>query len=463
MVNGIPGSSHGNAAGASARSGALAPPKPGTFASSDEGTAGSGAPAAIAASTGQNGQDSPRAGLIEELVSNSAHYPLANAVLEILLVREVGFQLGIEVFAMFAAAVVQAYVLVQARRAAAPRPLLGNLVGPTVFSLITAVVSGPAMLASPNYVAYWFFSVVIGTLQWAQLRLDIRGKEALLLMESMVRASILLATYWIFEIFIDRHYATLSGFLSDNSHLYVTIVIPVLGIFLGIANVSRLRSRALLASMNTRLQTLSEWCWGSNIVCTAMSDPAALKPSRQMRTLLFMDIRRFTPWCERHVAAEVTEMLETFYRACEDVWSRHTFVSARLTADQILLVFADPDEAARAALELRSEVEAALSPYGLRAGMGINTGQVVEGLIGGRSKKVYEVVGDCANAASRICQAAKGGEILISEASARRLKHPFALGPSFEVSAKGKDGDIKVYRLVGGEASPGPDFSASPV
>jgi len=458
MASGIPGSSHGNAAGAPTRSGALASPKQMTSAPLDEGTAGRAAPETIAAAIDENGQDSPRARLIEELVSNSAHYPVANAVLEILLVREAGFQLGIEVFAMFAAAVVQAYVLVQARRAATPRPVLGNLVGPTVFSLITVVVSGPAMLTSPNYLAYWAFSAVIGTLQWAQLRVDIRGKEALLLLESMVRASILLATYWIFEIYIDRHYATLSGFLSDNSHIYVTIVIPVLGVFLGIANVARLRSRSLLGSMNTRLKTLSEWCWGSNIVCRAISDPTALEPSRQMRTLLFMDIRRFTPWCERHVAAEVTEMLETFYRACEDVWSRHTFVSARLTADQILLVFVDPDEAASTALELRSEVEAALSPYGLRAGTGINTGQVVEGLIGGRSKKVYEVVGDCANAASRMCQTAKGGEILISEASVRRLRNGFALGSPFEVSAKGRDGTIKVYALVGGAGSSGRDL-----
>jgi class 3 adenylate cyclase len=124
-------------------------------------------------------------------------------------------------------------------------------------------------------------------------------------------------------------------------------------------------------------------------------------------------------------------------------------VSARLTADQVLLVFADPDEAISTALELRSEVEAALSTYGLRAGIGVNTGQVVEGLIGGRSKKIYEVVGDSANIASRICQAAKGGEILVSEPLVRRLSDRFVLGAPFEILVKGKDTKIRVYALTG--------------
>jgi class 3 adenylate cyclase len=112
-------------------------------------------------------------------------------------------------------------------------------------------------------------------------------------------------------------------------------------------------------------------------------------------------------------------------------------------------VFADPDEAISTALELRSEVEAALSTYGLRAGIGINTGQVVEGLIGGRSKKIYEVVGDSANIASRICQAAKGGEILVSEPLVRRLNDRFVLGSPMEISVKGKDTKIRVYALTG--------------
>jgi len=440
---------YGNVAGAEQRSGDGSSAVMGSNSTADGVAEQADRPAAAVTAVDDHTRGTMRGRVIEELVSNSAHYPVANAVLEILLAREAGFQLGIEVFAMLAAAVVQAYVLTRMSRSASPRPFLGNLVGPALFSVVTVVVSGVAVLATPNYLAYWVFSAVIGVLQCIEGRIGTRAREALLLLESIVRASILLATYWAFEIYIDRHYATLSGFLSDNSHIYVTIVIPILGALFGIANIARLRSRALLASMNTRLRTLSEWCWGSNIVCTAISDPTALTPGRQMRTLLFMDIRSFTPWCERRIAAEVTEMLETFYRTCEEVWSRHAFVSARLTADQVLLVFADPDEAIRTALELRSEVEAALSTYGLRAGIGINTGQVVEGLIGGRSKKIYEVVGDSANIASRICQAAKGGEILVSEPLVRRLNNRFALGSPMEISVKGKDTKIRVYAVTG--------------
>lgn len=438
------------------RAAGVGPPPPGGSEDVPAGAAAAtrgSAPAATAFPADAD-EGNVRVRVLEELVANSAHYPVANAILEILLARETGWQLGIEVFAMLAAAVIQACVLVLARRRGRPRPILGNLVGPAIFSAVTAVVSGVDMLGAPNYYIYWLFSLAIGCLQWAQLRVGDRTGEVLVVAESIVRASILLGTYWVFEVFIDRHYRTLSGFLADGSHLYVSIVIPTLGMLFGIANVARLRSRRLLASMNDRLRTLSEWCWGSNIVCSAIADPTRLTPARQLRTLLFMDIRGFTPWCELRVASEVTEMLETFYHTCERVWSRHAFVSARLTADEILLVFADPDEALRTALELRAEVAGALAPYGLTAGTGVNTGQVIEGLIGGRNKKVFEVVGDCANVASRICQAAKGGEILVSEASVRRLKGAFALGPSREISAKGKDARIRVSVLLQEEIGP---------
>ena len=119
-------------------------------------------PAAAVTAVDDHTQGTMRGRVIEELVSNSAHYPVANAVLEILLAREAGFQLGIEVFAMLAAAVVQAYVLTRMSRSASPRPFLGNLVGPALFSVVAVAVSGVAVLATPNYLAYWVFSALIG-------------------------------------------------------------------------------------------------------------------------------------------------------------------------------------------------------------------------------------------------------------------------------------------------------------
>jgi class 3 adenylate cyclase len=146
-------------------------------------------------------------------------------------------------------------------------------------------------------------------------------------------------------------------------------------------------------------------------------------------------------------------MLETYYAAAEEAWSKHSFVMAKLIADAVLLVFEDPAEAVKCALGLRDTTDIALEPHGLKVGIGINTGQLVEGVLGSRNRKTYEVIGDVVNVASRICHAAEQGEVLISEAVATRIDSQFVMGRSFSIAVKGKYDTIPL-RNVEGYASP---------
>ena len=122
---------------------------------------------------------------------------------------------------------------------------------------------------------------------------------------------------------------------------------------------------------------------------------------------------------------------------------------AKLIADAVLLVFEDPTEAVKCALDLRDATDTALEPHGLKVGIGVNTGQLGEGVLGSRNRKTYEVIGDVVNVASRICHAAEEGDILISEAVARRIDRQFELGRAFSIAVKGKYDAIPLRRLEG--------------
>jgi class 3 adenylate cyclase len=385
--------------------------------------------------------------ILQEFFTNTAHYPLANIALVLVLKGTFDRAVGFDVLFMFVAAAIQAYALGRWDFEGRPHPFLGNLIGPLVFSALSLGFLGEGILSEPNHLGYWAYSAVFGVLRGARLHLGGWLSEALVLLEGMARASIVLMMYWIFEVYLDRHYSTLSGFLSDYSHVYVSIVIPAFGLLLGAANVARLRSLAQLQHTAIRLRTLSEWSWGTRLVWTALAEPESLSLGRRTRVVLFLDIRGFTAWCEGHSLAEIATMLERYYTAAEEVWSRHRVLMAKLSADEIMLVVADGAESIRAAIDLRAKTEQALAAYGLSAGIGINGGVLIEGVIGSQHKKAYEVIGDPVNVASRICKVAQGGEILVSDMVLRGLNDPVDVERSFSIAAKGKQELVRVHAL----------------
>jgi len=171
-------------------------------------------------------------------------------------------------------------------------------------------------------------------------------------------------------------------------------------------------------------------------------------------SILFADVRGFTPFAERAAAHEVVATLNELYETVVPVIRRHGGHANKFIGDGLLAVFGVPerhtDHAARA-VAAACEI-AALAGQGsacrLRVGVGVNSGPVVAGTIGGGGRRDFTVIGDPVNTAARVEAATRrtGDDILITETTLRALgagADAFDERPSAPL--KGKAATVRLY------------------
>jgi adenylate cyclase len=181
-------------------------------------------------------------------------------------------------------------------------------------------------------------------------------------------------------------------------------------------------------------------------------------------TVLFVDIREFTAFAERASAAEVVSELNAFYEHVVPVLVRHGGHANKFVGDGLLGVFGAPerladhaDRGVAAALEIAAVVRRA---YGgrLRIGVGVNSGPVIAGTIGGGGRVEFTVIGDTVNTAARVEAITRDTDdtILITEATRRLLRRDHGgFAERGTVPLRGRSEPVKVHvALAGAGAAP---------
>ncbi|HSZ83694.1 MAG TPA: adenylate/guanylate cyclase domain-containing protein, partial [Polyangia bacterium] len=84
-----------------------------------------------------------------------------------------------------------------------------------------------------------------------------------------------------------------------------------------------------------------------------------------------------------------------------------------------------------------------------KIGIGINTGMVVTGAIGSSRALQYTAIGDAMNTTARLCSVAQPGQIILSEATFRKVQGQIAAVPLPPVRVKGKAEELRIYNAVG--------------
>ena len=180
-------------------------------------------------------------------------------------------------------------------------------------------------------------------------------------------------------------------------------------------------------------------------------------------TILFADLRDFTPWVEAAPAAEVVADLNAYFSEMDAAIRAHGGLVLQFIGDEIEAVFGAPledaahaDAAVIAAREMRDRLgrwNAARRSAGkreLRHGIGIHSGTVVTGNIGSAERLSYALVGDTVNVASRIQALNKelGTTVLVSGATCERLRSSHGLQPMPAMKVKGRSAEVTVYAMA---------------
>jgi adenylate cyclase len=160
---------------------------------------------------------------------------------------------------------------------------------------------------------------------------------------------------------------------------------------------------------------------------TQYQGPIRLGGEFRNATILFSDIRGFTKLSSRMQPEDVGEMIEDYFSRLVPVVSKNKGMIDKFVGDAIVAVFGSPikdDEQHRHAIQTALEMQSAMREVNIdrqqrgkvtgELGIGIHCGEVVHGFIGSRERMEFTVIGDTVNRASRYCDGAGGGEVLIS-------------------------------------------------
>ena len=179
-------------------------------------------------------------------------------------------------------------------------------------------------------------------------------------------------------------------------------------------------------------------------------------------TMLFSDIRGFTPLSETLTPQKLLRLLNTYMtRMCRIIDETHGVVD-KFVGDEIMALYGAPidmenhaQKALEAALLMIADLERWNKERGesepqIAVGIGIHTGVAFAGNMGAEDRLNYTVVGANVNLAARLCSAAKPMQILVSEETYHSLQNPhlFTFHKLPPVLLKGIDEPVPVFEVI---------------
>ncbi len=367
---------------------------------------------------------------VQEFVTNSGLFWIFDA-LRVLTTEGIKAYFSWPHAFLLIGSLLQTYVLSRSKY----RYAWANFVALIFYGVFDALLEGSEFFTQPYHIYLALYSTCMA------LMYALRQRHAIIaaLGEAIVRTSLLGTMYMLAEWDKLPADTTLQSYwLDDPGHLYILLASLMFGLLLGISVIARNRLEAMLQALTNHLEQITNWIFDPQLVMESFKDAKRLSLQRVERTILFMDIRGFTTWSEQHDPAEVVRMLNEYYSMAEEVVDAHHGFKIQLTADEVMTRFSEPDAAFRAALALQSRTQVLLATFDLGAGIGLHTGEVIEGIIGSSKTKQYGIIGDTVNTAARLQSAAKKGELIVSRATWLKLKYQPAPLDQRVIEAKGK-------------------------
>ena len=186
-----------------------------------------------------------------------------------------------------------------------------------------------------------------------------------------------------------------------------------------------------------------------------------LESHRREITALFCDLRGFTGFTESADAEDVMALLRDYHAAIGDKIIKYSGTLERYAGDGVMVIFNDPvpvENPARQAVLMALEVRDAIGQltdkwrrfgHDIGFGIGIAHGFATLGTIGFEGRFDYAAIGTVSNVASRLCDEAKPGQILISPRVLVAVEDAVRVEPVGEFELKGIRRPLAAYNVVG--------------
>jgi class 3 adenylate cyclase len=174
-----------------------------------------------------------------------------------------------------------------------------------------------------------------------------------------------------------------------------------------------------------------------------------LESHRREITALFCDLRGFTGFSEASDPEDVMALLSDYHAAIGEIIIKYNGTLERYAGDGVMVIFNDPVpvenpalQAVLMALELRDAIGALTATWSrlgheIGFGIGIAHGFATLGTIGFEGRFDYAAIGTVSNVASRLCDEAKPGQILISPRVLTKVENAVRVEPLGEFELKG--------------------------
>jgi adenylate cyclase len=214
---------------------------------------------------------------------------------------------------------------------------------------------------------------------------------------------------------------------------------------------------------NRLLRTLFGRYVSEEVAADIVANPGRhlkLGGERREVTILFGDLRGFTPLSERIAPEDAVDILNVFLTHVVDFVFEYDGSLDKFRGDGFMAFFGapmrhedDPSKAVRCALALQAKLKsitfAKFPDLHLHMGIGINTGTVIAGNIGSVRRTDYTVIGNEVNVAQRFEANAGPGQILITGSTYERIKQSVLVRELGSLRLSGKETGVMAYDVLG--------------
>ena len=189
-------------------------------------------------------------------------------------------------------------------------------------------------------------------------------------------------------------------------------------------------------------------------------DSFRLGGANQTITVLFADIRGFTAISEKENPEDVVRLLNHYFTAMSEIIFEHGGTLDKYIGDGLMALFGAPTatpEDARNALNAAVAMQRELIKLKhempedgfakIAVGIGLHTGVATIGYIGSERRSEYTAIGDTVNLASRLESNTVGGQILISEATAKAAGNIFPLTRRDPLTVKNRQQPVDLFEV----------------